>query len=130
MTVSQPSSLLPSPLEVATLAANVAEAKQAGDTQILEIGHVSCLADYFVVCSGDSAPQLRAIFDSVTEALKAAGITILGQERDQSGRWFLVDCGDVIVHVMHSQERAYYQLERFWSHATQLSKNTWLQQAS
>lgn len=114
--------------ELAALAANLAEAKKALDTLVLDTGKVSYLADYFVICSGESPAQIRAITDEIEKAFRQRGQVRLGTERDSSGRWNLLDYGDVVIHIMHRSERQFYQLENFWSHANVIPADRWLDQ--
>ena len=115
----------PSAFDLAALAANLAESKKASDTLVLDTGKVSYLADYFVICSGDSPAQIRTIADEIDKAFRKRGQERLGTEQDPSARWYLLDYGDVVVHVMHRQERQFYQLENFWSHASLISPDVW-----
>ena len=86
---------------------------------MLDIRRVSLLADYFVICSGDSERQLKAIVDEVLEKLKKeAGVIPLNVEGVPSSGWVLVDYGSVIVHVFAPSLREYYSLEKLWSEAT------------
>jgi ribosome-associated protein len=116
------------PFELAALAANLAESKKALDTLVLDTGKVSYLADYFVICSGESPAQIRTITDTIEKAFKRRGLERIGSESDQSSRWCLLDYGDVVIHVMHRNERQYYQLEKFWSHANVVAQEQWLDQ--
>jgi ribosome-associated protein len=79
---------------------------------------ISLLADYFVICSGDSDRQIKAIVDEVTEKTKVEGVRPLHIEGDSSSGWVLVDYGGVIVHVFAPAVRGYYQLEKLWSDAS------------
>lgn len=122
------------PFELAALAANLAESKKAVETLVLDTGKVSYLADYFVICSGDSPAQIRTIADTIEKAFRQLGQERIGFEKDQSYRWCLLDYGDIVIHVMHRQERQFYQLENFWNHANTISTEKWrdnhLQEAS
>lgn len=111
--------------ETAVRAASAADDKKARDVCMLHVGPVTTLADYFLICSGDSPAQLKAIADAIVEALERLGVRPLGQERDQQGKWMLLDYGDVVVHVMHPQARTFYDLESFWSHAARVSEAQW-----
>lgn len=113
------------PFEKAAIAASTAESKKALDTAVLDTGKISTLADYFVVCSGESKSQIKAIADAIAHRLKEFDLTPLGQERDQSAKWFLIDYGDVVIHVMNRKERDYYQLEQYWNHADVISRDEW-----
>lgn len=113
-------------LEIAALAANIAEAKKAVDTMVLDTGKVSHMADYFVICSGESSTQVRTIADEIEKQFRTRGQELLGKEKDGSYRWCLLDYGDIVVHVMNPEEREFYQLEKFWSHAIPVNKEKWL----
>lgn len=123
-----------SAFDLAALAANLAESKKATDTLVLDTGKVSYLADYFVICSGESPAQIRTIADEIDKAFKKRGQVRLGTEQDKTYKWCLLDYGDVVIHVMHRNERQFYQLENFWSHANVIAPEQWvnpqLQEAS
>ena len=115
-----------SAFDLAALAANLAEAKKASDTLVLDTGKVSYIADYFVICSGESPAQIRTIADTIEKAFKKRGQVRLGTELDKTYKWCLLDYGDVVIHVMHRNERQFYQLENFWSHANVVAPETWM----
>lgn len=126
--MTQSQKLTIEPFELAVLAANLAESKKAVDTLVLDTGKVSYLADYFVICSGESPAQIRTIADTIEKAFKQKGLEHIGVERDQSNRWCLLDYGDIVIHVMHRSERQFYQLENFWNHANVVAQEQWLNQ--
>ena len=105
------------PLEVARRIVDAAEDKKAADIVLLELGELTTVADYFVICSGGSERQIGAIADGVVETLRAAGVRPLSREGTPESHWVLLDYGSVIVHVFTPPERDYYQLERHWSEA-------------
>jgi ribosome-associated protein len=76
---------------------------------------VNAFADYFILCSGTSDRQVRAVAASIQENLKTAGILPLGVEGEDAGRWILLDYDDVIIHVFLESARTFYDLERLWS---------------
>lgn len=115
-----------SAFELAVLAANLAESKKASETLILDTGKVSYLADYFVICTGESPAQIRTIADEIDKAFRKYGQIRIGSELDKSYRWCLLDYGDVVIHVMHRSEREFYQLETFWSHANVVAPEKWI----
>jgi ribosome-associated protein len=99
----------------------LAEDKQAADIVLLDIRPVSVVADYFVICSGSSERQLKAITRDVADTLKKeARVTPLHSEGDAASGWVLLDYGDVVVHVFAPEERDYYQLEELWGTALPL----------
>lgn len=100
--------------------------KRGKDITILNISNVSSLADYFVIATGDSTPQVKALMENVKEKVKSTFSRLpLKQENDKKNRWNLIDYGDVVVHILHKEERETYAIEKFWSHAYQVSENDW-----
>ncbi|MDF2836151.1 MAG: ribosomal silencing factor RsfS [Paenibacillus sp.] len=99
------------------LAVEAAEDKKAVDVIALNLKEVSLVADYFVICSGNSDTQVQAIATEVRKQAEKNGARIRGLEGMDTARWVLIDLGDVIVHVFHRDEREYYSLERLWSDA-------------
>ena len=83
----------------------------------LDVREVSSIADTFVLLSGGSDRQVRAITDSIAEALERRGERVSGIEGYEQGRWILMDCNDVIVHIFGPGVREHYDLERLWSDA-------------
>ena len=104
-------------LATARRAVELASDKKASDIVLLEVRGLTTLADYFVICSGQSERQLGAIADGVVEGLREAGTRPIGREGAASAHWLLLDFGSVIVHVMAPPEREFYQLERLWADA-------------
>ena len=107
-------------LEVAQLAARSAEEKKAQRVVILDIQGLSVIADYFVICHGNSQTQVQAIADGVIEKLEEAGIPIRGLEGRNEARWVLIDLGDVVIHIFHKDERDCYDLERLGGDAQEV----------
>ena len=104
--------------ELAMISAAAAADRKAADMVVLGVAEVSFLADYFVLVTGYSKAQVRAISqsieDKVEEKLHRLPIRTEGQAE---GSWVLKDYGDVMVHIMMPKEREYYNLEAFWGHA-------------
>jgi len=88
------------------------------DVVLLDARNICSFADYFVICSGDSERQIRAIFDEIAHTLKKEGIPPHHHEGAVDSGWILLDFGDVIVHIFSSFEREFYQLDELWSQAT------------
>lgn len=97
---------------------DIASDKQASDIVLLDIRDLTTIADYFVVCSADSARQMKAVTDALYDTLAKDGIKPLNSEGIGNSGWALVDYGDVIVHVFLPAERSYYALEKLWASAT------------
>lgn len=101
--------------EKALLFARVAYDKQALDPVVLEVKEISSFADYFIICSGTSTRQVQAIAEHLEISLKEKDIRVLGKEGMRAGRWVLLDYADVIIHVFHTEEREFYDLESLWA---------------
>ena len=101
--------------------------KKGSDIKILNIANVSVLADYFVICTGDSATQVKAMTEYVRAKMKEVfQRKPCGDEKDSKNRWNLLDYGDVIVHVLHREERETYAIEKFWNHAFIVDEEKWM----
>jgi ribosome-associated protein len=109
--------VLPNTAELAKAAVAIASDKKASDVLLLEIGEVSALADYFVICSGRNSRQVQAIADALDEELAKRGASLLRKEGAADAGWILLDFGDFVIHIFGPQEREYYRLERLWSEA-------------
>jgi ribosome-associated protein len=92
---------------------------KAEDVVTLDVKELSSFADVFVVATGRSDRQVRAIADSIEAAARAAGVPPLGIEGQAEGHWVLIDLDDVIVHVFTPETRERYAIERLWSDAAQ-----------
>ena len=101
-------------------AVEAASDKQAIDITLLDTQGVCSFADYFVICSGDSERQIKAIYEEIGHILKKAGILPHHHEGTIDSGWLLIDFGDVIVHIFASFEREHYQLDKLWSQASTL----------
>ena len=113
--------------KLACAIARVIDDKLGKNITILNISKVSVLADYFVVCSADSSTQVRAISSMVREKIKDFFERLpVGYENDLKNRWNLLDYGDVVVHIMHREERETYAIEKFWNHAFTVSEEDWM----
>jgi ribosome-associated protein len=98
-------------------AARAALDKKAIDLTVLDVQGVSNVTDYFLVCSGRSAPHVKTIADAIREELKEDGVRPLHAEGQAESGWVLLDYGDVLMHVFLEDTRAYYALERLWGDA-------------
>jgi ribosome-associated protein len=120
----------PSEIEDASgkLAITIAEAasdRKPGEILLLRVADVSYLADYFVMMTGYSRVQVRAIADAIEDKVeKEWQRRPLRTEGKAEGSWVLLDYGEVIVHVMMPKEREFYNLEAFWIHAERISLPT------
>jgi ribosome-associated protein len=104
--------------ELALTIASAADDRKAGDITILDVGEVSFIADYFVILTGYSRTQVRAIADAIDEKLSQEyHREPIGIEGKNDASWIVQDYGDIIVHIFMPNEREFYNLEAFWGHA-------------
>ncbi len=100
--------------DTAQLAAQAAADKLATDVSIVDVSDRLAITDAFVLASAPNERQVQAIVDAVEERLREHGIKPVRREGMNEARWVLLDFVDVVVHVQHAEERAYYALERLW----------------
>ncbi|MGB7085963.1 MAG: ribosome silencing factor [Phormidesmis sp.] len=102
--------------------AQAADDRKAGNITILQTGDISYLADYFVILTGFSSVQVRAISTAIENAVEEHfDRQPLRTEGMREGRWVLKDYGEVIVHIFMPDDREYYDLEAFWGHAQRIA---------
>ena len=94
--------------------AKAADDKHAENIVVLDMKGVSLIADYFLICHGNSEKQVQAIADEVKKIAQDRGVFVKRMEGYQEARWILLDLEHVIVHVFHKQDREYYNLEKLW----------------
>ena len=101
--------------ELALLAARALADKKAKEIQALEISDLTTLAEYFVIATGSSNPQINALVDNVEKVLhEEAGEEALHREGYRGGTWVLLDYGCIAIHVFSAEAREFYGLERLW----------------
>jgi ribosome-associated protein len=91
--------------------------KKAEDVLVLDVRGLTSYADYFVLMTADSERQASAIADHVDDQMKKGGSARVGSEGYETGRWILIDYGDVVAHVMSREARGFYDLEGLWADA-------------
>jgi ribosome-associated protein len=111
--VAGPDTARPTALAIAQAALD----KKAEDVTVLDVRGLTSYADYFVVMTADSDRQASAIADHLEDTMKKAGFSKVGVEGYETGRWILVDYGDVVAHVMNRESRGFYDLEGLWADA-------------
>lgn len=102
-------------IQEANIAASAAADKLAENLVALDVTAVMPLTDIFLLASGRSERQVSAISDGIEEEMLKNGFKLLHREGKSTGRWVLLDFGNVICHVMHEEDRMYYSLERLYS---------------
>ncbi len=91
--------------------------KKAQDVLLLDLRKITTMTDFFVLCSGASDVQIKAIADAVREGCRKEKIDVYNVEGYEALRWVLIDLVDIVVHIFHPEVRNYYQLERLWGDA-------------
>ena len=110
----------------ACIIARVLDDKLAKNITILNISNVSSLADFFVIATADSTPHVKALMEEVKDRIKTLFSRLPARmENDAKNRWNLLDYGDVVVHILHKEERETYAIEKFWSNAFSISEDEW-----
>jgi len=108
-------------IDIMKKAVKCADDKKANDIKVLDIKDLTTIADYFVICHGNSSSQMGAIFDEIEEKLKKEdGILMQNLSSHTSDQWLLMDYGDFIVHIFDKESRLFYGLEKLWDDAEKI----------
>ena len=102
-------------------AVEAAQDKQAVDITVLNLSGAGAFAEYFLLCSGQSQPQIQAIGEAIEEKLHRQGRRVAHREGKSSAEWVLLDYGDFVVHIFSERARQYYDLERLWRSAERMT---------
>jgi len=108
-------------IELARAAAAAADEKLATEILAFDVSEQLYITDVFLLCSASNQPQVRAVKDAIEEKLLELGAKPVRREGEREGRWVLIDFSELVVHVQHSEERAFYALERLWSDCPTIS---------
>ncbi|KSU85830.1 ribosome-associated protein [Fictibacillus enclensis] len=109
--------------ELIELVVKAVDDKRAEDIIMLDMKGISLVADYFLICHGNSEKQVQAIARELKDVAAEKEINIRRMEGFDQARWVLVDMGDMVVHVFHRDERSYYNLEKLWGDAPSVDLN-------
>ena len=104
--------------EMVKIAYRALEDKKAEDIRVIDIEHVSVIADYFLIASGSNRNQVQALAENVEEQLYKAGYEKKQTEGYSAGNWILLDYGDIVIHIFDKENRLFYDLERIWRDGT------------
>jgi ribosome-associated protein len=118
--LSAPSTPAPESAALAERIAEIASDKKAIDIRVIDLRGIVSYTDFFVICSGNTERQAKAIHDGIYEELKngpAGRLLPRRTEGDREARWILLDYWDVIVHIFTPDAREYYRLENLWGEA-------------
>ena len=106
--------------ELACAAVKVLDSKKATDLKLLKIDSKTTIADYFVICSGNSSTQIKTLSDEVEYQLGVGRVPYVRLEGTDSDEWKVIDCHDIIVHVFSNEARSFYKLEKLWADAEEI----------
>ena len=107
--------------EIACAAVKVLDSKKAGDIKLLKIDQKTIIADYFVICTGNSSTQIKTLADEVDYQLGVGKVPYVRLEGADSNEWKVIDCHDVIVHIFSDEARSFYKLEKLWADAEEIN---------
>lgn len=109
--------------EVAAAATRALDSKKGVGIQLIRVGDVTTLADYFLICTGTSNTHVKTLCDCAEATLEGLGETMLGREGHRGNSWELLDFGTIVVHVFTEEARKFYDLERLWADAEEIDLN-------
>jgi ribosome-associated protein len=101
----------------------ICEDRKAQDVMLFDVRNQSVLADFYIVCTANSEPHLRAVQEHLHKTLADEGRRPRGREGVAASRWVIVDYGDVLIHVMDAERRAFYRLEELWGEQSVLYRS-------
>ncbi len=96
------------------------DSKRAQKIELLRVGDITILADYFILCTATSTTQIRTLSDLCEEAAESLGETVHHKEGERASGWVLLDFSTVVVHIFLPEQREFYQLERLWKDGQQV----------
>ena len=114
-------------LDLAKAAVKILDTKKAFDIKILKIDKKTILADYFVICTGNSSTQIKTLADEVEYQFGVGNVPFVRLEGTDSDEWKIIDCHDIIVHVFSNEARNFYKLEKLWADAEEIDINSILE---
>lgn len=100
---------------------SIVEEKKGHDPILLNLQGISTVTDYFLIVTGNTTTQVKAITENLDEKLPKVGVPVLHVEGLPEAKWVLVDAGDLVIHVMTPEQREFYHLERLWGDAKEVS---------
>jgi ribosome-associated protein len=95
----------------------VLDDKKASEIMALYVADKTIVADWFVICSGRAVPHVKTLCEELEEKALEIGLELKRKEGYSEGRWIVLDFSDILVHIFHPEERAYYNMERLWMDA-------------
>lgn len=106
--------------EIAEEAIKIVKDKKGKDIILLDLKGISIIADYFIICGGESPVHMRSIAQEIEKKFKEKGIKLLNPQDFWNNVWILLDFGTVVIHIFSKEGREFYQLERLWADASKI----------
>ncbi len=113
-------------IEILQKAVKTLDSKKAKDIKIIKIKELSIIANYFLIATGTSSTQVKALADEIEVSLEAAGLSPKRTEGYQGASWIILDYIDVVIHVFYEETRDFYDLERLWQDGEFIDYNEFL----
>ncbi len=101
--------------QIVELSCKTLAEKKAVDIKIIEVVGMTDITDYFIVCSGRSMAQVKALCENLEEKMEENGVFARRKEGAETGRWIVIDYLNVVVHIFHHETREFYQLDKLWN---------------
>lgn len=111
-----------SPKELKDEIVKILDDKKAGDITVIDIAEQTTIADYFVIATGNSKSQVKALLDNLEEKLEAKQVYASRKEGQDEARWVVIDYASIIVHIFNNETRDFYGLEKLWSKGDNITK--------
>lgn len=108
------------PEKIAYYAVKILDNKKAKDIKLLKVDKKTVIADYFVICTGNSVTQIKSLADELEYKLTDAGVPYLRIEGNASNEWRVLDLKDIIIHIFSNEARDFYKLEKLWADAEEI----------
>ena len=108
-------------MDILRAATRSAFEKKAGEITVLDLDGKTSICSYFLLCNGSTSRQVKAIADHIVQSLSKVGQRPLGVEGGGSGKWLLLDFGDLVVHIFEGPMRGYYDIDGLWLDAPRIS---------
>ena len=115
-------SIEPTTLEEMRCSLTALEDKKGEDIRVLDVRGKSSITDYLILATGTSDPHVKALKSSLDTALKAAGVNLIGQDREIGSGWLIVDAFDFMVHLQTEEMREFYALDHLWKDASVITE--------